>query len=278
MKKFSSFLVIFVTAIFFGVFSSCSGSSDDSNNDEQNDNPQEVVVDVNRVFTGGMPQKANGIQSISYNSNGLVTEMQGEDGEKVTFEYSNVVTRSLDNVPRVRMTVYSSKDEYEILDMKLNKLGFVEKVVEQSYNLDGLRGNDSWNFKYNSDDQMEYMKRTEGGNEETFITYKDGNIVNVKMTSEEVDNKHDYKIYYTSTDIVEPYVNKGCVMLFDATFGIDLDEMKYAYCAGLLGKSTSNLPVGMYDGEKQVKYNWQFNSIGYPTKVITEDGSIIFQW
>lgn len=41
-------------------------------------------------------------------------------------------------------------------------------------------------------------------------------------------------------------------MLFDPTLGIDMDEMEYAYYAGLLGKATKSLPSSNEeDGETE---------------------------
>lgn len=54
-------------------------------------------------------------------------------------------------------------------------------------------------------------------------------------------------------------------MLFDQTLGIDMDEMRYAYYAGLLGKATKNLPVKLVDNENYTQnFTWTLNSSGYP--------------
>ena len=37
--------------------------------------------------------------------------------------------------------------------------------------------------------------------------------------------------------------NKGYLILFDATLGIDMDEMDFAYYADLPGIATKNLPI-----------------------------------
>ena len=56
-------------------------------------------------------------------------------------------------------------------------------------------------------------------------------------------------------------------MLFDYTLGIDMDEMQYAYYAGLLGKATKNLPVKLVDNDNENRidnFTWTLNSNGYP--------------
>ena len=54
-------------------------------------------------------------------------------------------------------------------------------------------------------------------------------------------------------------------MLFDKTLGIDMDEMQYAYYAGLLGKATKNLPVKLVDNENDTdNFTWTLNSNSYP--------------
>ena len=120
------------------------------------------------------------------------------------------------------------------------------------------------------------MKRSEGGNEITTITYTDGNITKTSTISEdEPDVNSEYNIYYTSDAIKTPLENKGCLMLFDATFGIDMDEMDFAYYAGLLGKATKNLPI-RYTSQSTISgiasedtrdFSWSVNSNGYPTKL-----------
>ena len=46
------------------------------------------------------------------------------------------------------------------------------------------------------------------------------------------DERMDCDINYTTGEITVPIENKGCLMLFDTTFDIDMDEMRYAYYAG----------------------------------------------
>lgn len=58
-------------------------------------------------------------------------------------------------------------------------------------------------------------------------------------------------------------------MLFDTTLGIDMDEMQYAYFAGLLGKATTHLPVRLVGNEgEEESFTWHLNASGYPTSMV----------
>jgi len=68
-------------------------------------------------------------------------------------------------------------------------------------------------------------------------------------------------------------------MLFDATLGIDMDEMKYAYYAGLLGKATKNLPKSNVDEEGETTtFTWTLNDSGLPTKMTDGYDTYTFSW
>lgn len=65
-------------------------------------------------------------------------------------------------------------------------------------------------------------------------------------------------------------------MLFDETFGIDMDEMIYAYYAGMLGTATKSLPVsysyttyesGITDTDIE-SFDWTLNASGLPTSLV----------
>ncbi len=134
---------------------------------------------------------------------------------------------------------------------------------DSSYGYAG-EGYDEWWFKYNSDGQMCWMKRTEGGNELTDITYKDGDIVKVVQTSET-----DSDVYTTTINYGDNLIPNKCgAMFFDYCFAIDLDEMDVAYWAGLLGKATKHLP---FLGER---YCWILDDNGFAIAIgYSDDGS-----
>lgn len=118
-----------------------------------------------------------------------------------------------------------------------------------------------------------------------------GFVTHCTETISEDDNTEGYScdVKYTSEENVSLIANKGCIMLFDQTFGVDMDEMKYAYYAGLLGKATKDLPIEItdkYSDNDEVyisKFNWTFNQSGLPTELdVTNDegytDKIVFQW
>ena len=243
-------------------FTSCG-----SNNDELKGEVVETGTEVNplRVFTGGMPVSFAGA-TILKNIKGQVSTIQSED-EMVTFEYKDMSTHASEAQPQVVMTIKHKKSMLTyVCNLYLGKDGFVKYCDETKiYKTSGTR-KETWDFTYNNDGQLLTMLRSEGGNKKTTIKYQDGNIVETATTSAVYsDHKHSYKIFYTSESALPPIVNKGCLMLFDKTLGIDMDEMQYAYYAGLLGKATKNLPVKLVDNENDTdNFTWTLNSNSYP--------------
>ena len=243
-------------------FTSCG-----SNNDELKGEVGETGTEVNplRVFTGGMPVSFAGA-TILKNIKGQVSTIQSED-EMVTFEYKDMSTHASEAQPQVVMTIEDKEATLTyVCNLYLGKDGFVKYCDETKiYKTSGTR-KETWDFTYNNDGQLLTMLRSEGGNKKTTIKYQDGNIVETATTSAVYsDHKHSYKIFYTSESALPPIVNKGCLMLFDKTLGIDMDEMQYAYYAGLLGKATKNLPVKLVDNENDTdNFTWTLNSNSYP--------------
>ena len=122
---------------------------------------------------------------------------------------------------------------------------------------------------------MTRIRRSENEND-VRITYADGNISKYIETWEGDDEREEYTIKYTNVKFKTPVANKGNLMMFDEFFDIDMDEMGIAYFAGLLGKSTKNLPMGYtwsdIESDNSVSstgsdnFNWDFNSQDLPTK------------
>ncbi len=264
------------STVLLGLFASCAMFTACSNDDNNggNDTPSNVTVDLKSVFTGGMPKSVGDVESMTYNENGLVSTMATRYGD-VKFEYANISTRSVDRTPVVRMTITYGEGEFSQFTMRLGSNGFVKDAQQVEKDLDGTQEY-QWSFKYNADGQLSYMKKSEG-DKEVFVTYKNGDIVNVKQTTEDDDN-WEQSILYTSPTVSSPIENKGCIMPFDDAFGIDLDDMAYAYYAGLLGKATQHLPVGASDEEGDSYYQWTLDGNGYPTLVEIDGYEYSFSW
>lgn len=260
-KNLKNYIVVASVALL-----SCTALTSCSDDDEEDLNGGiGNTVDVNSVFPKGN-YKPSGISNITYNSDGLVSSITDDWGGVVTFQYFNVTSRAEEAY--VLMTI---DGEYEC-KMTLNNAGYVKYCVEREL-YDDEADIDYWWFEYNADGQLKYMKRSEGGNEVTNITYKNGDITDVRMVYEDENDDvgTDVSISYTNSKVSSPIQNLGGVMLWDHCFYIDMDEMKYAYYAGLLGKSTKHLPVLLtdhdYDNETE-SFDWILNSDGLPIEMI----------
>ncbi len=255
-------IVIVAIASCIG-FVSCSDDKDEPNGGGE---IEEVVVNPSKVFAAGVPKQV-GTMSVETNPMGLVTRLRSvNDGVNILFSYPGVSrAESYDVVMDV-----DDEGDKTTFNMLLNEIGFAKycKQIESDGDVD------EWWFEYNADGQLIKMKRSEGGNEVTEITYENGNITKVEMRSEDDGDGGNYVIGYGSSMIE----NKGCIMLFDETFGIDMDEMKYAYFAALLGKATKNLPMSnaytRFDpnGEPYKRDNaftWSMNSNNLPIMLTT---------
>lgn len=242
-------------------FTSCS--DDENGNEETPTTP--VRIHPSNVFVNGCPREAEGM-SFVYNVDGLLTGVSESGGSaRVSFDYS-VLEQS-----KVQMIIYDSDGTY-VLDMTIGSNGFVSDCVESAPD-----GTDTWEFDYTSSGNLNYMKRSEGGNEETRIVYNaNGDITQVTMDSD--DEHTEYAISYTNDEIAVPIENKGCLMLFDTTFGIDMDEMKYAYYAGLLGKATQHLPLVQTESGYEDSFKWNLNANGFPISLTAGYERMEFVW
>lgn len=244
-----------------------------------------------KVFTGGLPKSAAGATLI-YNAEGLLTQITPKDGSKITFEYFNATRAN----SRIRMTVlYPSKNEMSIYDFQTNENGFAKHCTVSSPDSDS---SEAWDLEYNAAGNLTDVKRVKkeaGQNsnlEITNIEYKDGDIMYVKRTEGEGDDVYSAlnTMKYVSETQTSPMANKGCVMLFDEVFGLDLEDLEYAYYAGLLGRSSKSLPLERSrkynDGETEsLPFKWTLNTNGLPTQLeITEiknevyTDTISFRW
>ena len=243
MKK--TITIALLTAAVIGAtsfFSSCSNKNDD---DWIIDGlPDPVTIDLSKVFTNGTPKEVDSM-TIQTNEKGLVTSIETKD-EMVSFKYNNTKTRAI-VVPNVFMKV-ERNGKATLYKMYLNNNGFVRRcVIEQKENTK----EDTWRFTYNDNEQLINIIHSADNYKELTLTYKDSNISEIEtktIVSQTTTRKKDTcKVAYTSDTTPAPIVNKGNIMLFNTTFGIDIGAMKYAYYAGLLGKATKNLPVQLID-------------------------------
>ena len=276
MKKFfylSSLLFAFLAC---PLLTSCG--DDDDDNGGKNGTENGGVVNPRNVFTAGLPKQVNGFD-IHTNSQGLVTSIEGTDPEEgryitITFEYLQQTKGDSDT--DVIMTINEGDEYTTICSMELNEQGFVSYCYEEEFSPYDEPSNQSWKFEYTKDGHLNKMTRSEGNNEVTAITYENGDITKVRTASDDDDEESVTKVFYTNSKIDEMIPNKGCIMLFDETFDIDMDEMKWAYYAGLLGKATKHLPLLIIDDEgDEVEYRWKFNKDNMP---LSFGSSYTFTW
>ena len=277
MKK--TITIALLTAAVIGAtsfFSSCSNKNDDDSDWIIDRWPDPVTINLSKVFTNGTPKEVDSM-TIQTNEKGLVTSIKTKD-EMVSFKYNNTKTRAI-VVPNVIMKV-ERNGKATLYKMYLNKNGFVRRcVIEQKENTK----EDIWRFTYNDNEQLINIIHSADDYKEFTLTYKDSNISEIEtktIVSQTTTRKKDTcKVAYTSDTTPAPIVNKGNIMLFNTTFGIDIGAMKYAYYAGLLGKATKNLPVQLIDknGNKNT-FTWIVNSNGFPTAMTSGSHQYKFGW
>ena len=275
MKKTITIALLAVAVIgATSFFSSCSNKNDD---DWIIDGlPDPVTIDLSKVFTNGTPKEVDSM-TIQTNEKGLVTSIETKD-EMVSFKYNNTKTRAI-VVPNVFMKV-ERNGKATLYKMYLNNNGFVRRcVIEQKENTK----EDIWSFTYNDNEQLINIIHSADDYKEFTLTYKDNNISEIEtktIVSQTTTRKKDTcKVAYTSTATPTPIVNKGNIMLFNTTFGIDIGAMKYAYYAGLLGKATKNLPVQLINkSSNKNNFTWTVNSNGFPTAMTSGSHQYKFVW
>ena len=259
-KKLYRYAVMATCAAFMSAsLLSCSDGDDDPDiSGNITDTPSAW-----NVFTEGLPTNIGGA-TLESNEKGQVTRIQ--DGTKdITFEYGRFTPSRAGNftvVMKNRDKMYPSEDND--IYMQINKQEFVEYAY--MVYLDAVEEPEEWWFEYNGNGQLKRVKQNDS-DKEFNITYKNGDITKVVQVDEDGD-RFAYTINYTNDKFSTPVANKGCVMLYDDCFQIDMDEMEIAYYAGLLGKATVNLPMGYVDVEDEMEetFYWEFNSMNLPVK------------
>ncbi|MCM1517093.1 MAG: DUF4595 domain-containing protein [Pseudoflavonifractor sp.] len=281
MKKFFKTAVVALATLSSVSLASC-GDDDDKNEPDGGNGTESVKPNPTQVFTQGEPTQWDG-KTITRNAEGLVTSITDRD-ETVTFDYI-AVSRATNYDMTMTITENDPDGDKVVFYIQLNSQGFIKYALEVFDDPDD--DDESWEFGYNDEGQLNYMKRSES-NETTNVEYADGSITKVTMTSPG-NQPSVSNINYQSGSSSPRLANKGNIMLFDTMFDIDMDEMGVAYFAGLLGKSTKYLPVGRtYAGESDsYTFDWTLNGNGLPVKMVSTwhngmasytDETITFAW
>ncbi len=270
-------------------FASCS--NDNNGNDEPEIDSSEVAF-VKNVFPLGLPESIDGCK-LTVNDKGQLAKVtipddpDNENGPidaEIMFEYGDFSRATKFNV---HMFIKEDGKVYSDYYIQLNEKGFAT-YVEVSY--DG-EIDYKYHFTYNSDDQLATVKMIEiedGRVDEVTeykLTYTNGDLT---KTEEIYDGeRYSYTYIYTNSTHKQPVANKGCIMLFaeEDCFEIDLDEFKWAFYAGLLGKATKNLPMGWHydEDDESEEFKWELNSNQLPVKFWSEGDSkvspdVVIRW
>lgn len=240
-------------------FTSCS--SDDTDGP---DNPQVVPPSSANVFTKGLPQSVGGARFTSA-ANGQVTEIT-KNGKTWKFSYGQFTYGQASY--SVMMTVQQTGDpDVETYYFQTNDYGFATNAIE----VENGGSPDTYAFTYNTDNQLTAVQGSDSDDSYT-ISYSGGNISQVKNV--DGNETTTFTFSYTNEANPQPVANLANVMLYDTFYMVDLGDLDMAYYAGLLGKSTADLPMGYEETSTNGKsdfnysltYNWEFNVEGYPTK------------
>lgn len=269
-------------------FVACGDDDDDDVNGSRTPG-SEVVIKLSEVLKGGLPKTVDDWK-MNYGADGYLNSMDDVNtpNVKVSFTYADNVKIKVKNetVYDVVMNYESGREKYKF-NMILGKDGYVSSC-KQEY-IEGYNKGEVtiWTFGYNNDGQLN--KVTCKGPENDYginMTYKDGNLVHLKITWNDEGESYEKTVFYTSETDKDGIDNKGCVMVFGELYQIDLEELEYAYYAGLLGKATKKLPlqfkgIDEEDGsEYTVDCKWTFNDKGLPISVHPSDVKYLstFTW
>ena len=203
------------------------------------DLPEELSPLAN-VFTGKL-LKQMGDDQFFY-ENGFLTKIVN-DYETLTFRY-NYITNPDAGLPDVQV-MDGDEVEYEV---ELNEQGFAERVH-------GMRHDDISIFTYDEDG---HIIRIDDGREGRMytLTWENGNLVKMTYTHKDEPTANWADVYE-----YDGQPNTNNIMLYYKIFDIDLDEIQNLYYAGLLGRSTAQLPVKQTDtdGSYEAIYVWSEN-------------------
>lgn len=254
-------------------FSACSGD------DDEEPLPTDYKVRTSTVFKNGLLKNVSGSE-LTYNSDGTLAQVAAGGVNAVFGYYTSQPKDDIITFEAHMSLVGNDGWTYGNYDLALYSSGFVmhcHQTGSQSGNIE------TWDFNYNSEGRMNYFKRSKGGNVEARISYRGGDAVKTEFTAETTYWWKNWETTTTYTDIE----NTCGVMLFNETLGLSLDEMQYAYYAGMLGKSTRHLPASCTvtkDDETTTKtFKWTLDEKNRPVEMVatSDDGSsdtYTFEW
>ena len=150
MKQFKVMAAMFGVALCLG-FTACS--DDDGNESNNGGGDTTMVVNPEKVFTGGIPKSAAGM-TISQNEEGLVTSITTEEGDKAVFEYFSATTKADVVIDQARITVTDSYGDVTELNLHLNKDGYVESCNSIDHAGTSDASDETWKMEYDADGHL----------------------------------------------------------------------------------------------------------------------------
>lgn len=248
MKKIK-FLASLLAMALCVSFTSCG---DDEENNGEN-------AGTGNVFPEGTKKLASISDSyetatFTYDGSKLVSVKEGND-QTITFVYTGNTV--------VMTSIY--KDEKEIYTLNIGSNGFATDGSVRFIDNDGSEDNASFAFKYDGDHLVALETTGDYGYDNYRLTWKDGNIT--KVVNEYKEDKYPVETNTSTSTYYDTKLNTAGLSFFEEV-GTDVDELAYAYYAGLLGKSTKNLLKSTDDGDGYVySYTYELSTNNYPTKI-----------
>lgn len=257
MKKINFFAGFFALLLCVG-FTSCDNDDDSNAENAGTDN----------VFPEGTKKVATMSNSyetktFNYNDGKLVSVKEGKDGN-ITFEYSGNAV--------IMTSVYTggSSTDKSVYTLNIGSNGFATNGTVVYIDGD-KKESANYSFSY-SGDYLTAVNITDGEGYDNYkITWENGNITKVVNEYKYTDEGKEDSGTYTTKATYGEDLNVANLSFFDEL--ADLDELEYAYYAGLLGKSTKNLlksDVQTGDGSPYTtNYTYELNSDNYPISITT---------
>ncbi len=194
------------------------------------------------VFTGKLLKEMAGDRFVY--ENGFLTQIV-KSYETITFRY-NYITNPGAGLPDVQV-MDGDEVEYEV---ELNEQGFAERVY-------GLKHDDTSIFTYDGEGHVTAIDDGREGRMYTLV-WEDGNLVRMSYTHKSDGHPgNDCRYEY------DGQANSNNIMLYYKIFSVDLDEIQNLYYAGLLGKSTAQLPVMEIDIDDNSTNTYVWTDNGY---------------
>ena len=194
------------------------------------------------VFTGKLLKEMDGDRFVY--ENGYLTQII-KGYETITFRY-NYITNPNAGLPDVQV-MDGDEVEYEV---ELNEQGFAKRVY-------GLKHDDTSIFTYDGEGHITAIDDGREGRMYTLV-WENGNLVRMSYT-----HKSDGRPGNDCRYEYDGQANTNNIMLYYKIFSIDLDEIKNLYYAGLLGKSTAQLPVKEIDIDDNSTNTYVWTDNGY---------------